>query len=138
MEKQLTITEYVNNHTELIHKKIIVHERLKQLRKDKRLTAAAVAKYLNIPRPTYSCYEARKGVSNSYREAPIEIIARLAEFYNVSVDFILGLTDKPTPHSSNIDVMELLQTSNIDNDLKNFIKKELTKILNEQSISVAM
>ena len=61
--------------------------RLKELREEKKLTQAAVAEYLNVKQNTYSQYETEK------HQLPIEILIKLAKFYKVSTDYILGLED---------------------------------------------
>lgn len=62
--------------------------RLKELREDSDIKQEALAKYLHIKQNTYSQYE------NQQRQLPIEILVKLAKYYNVSTDYILGLTDK--------------------------------------------
>ena len=47
-------------------------------------------KYLNIKQNTYSQYE------NGKREIPIEMLWKLADFYNTSIDYIIGRTENPT------------------------------------------
>ena len=59
--------------------------KIKGLREEKNLTQQEIANYLNISQRTYSYYE-------NGRNIPIEIIIKLADFYNVSVDYILGRT----------------------------------------------
>ncbi|MGN0687941.1 MAG: helix-turn-helix domain-containing protein [Oscillospiraceae bacterium] len=63
--------------------------RFKQLREDKSLTQAEVAKAIFIAQNTYSYYE------NGQRDIPTYTLIRLADFYNVSVDYILERTDNP-------------------------------------------
>ena len=65
-------------------------ERLRYLRKEKNISQQDIAAFLHIKQNTYSQYE------NGKRQLPIEILVSLARFYNVSTDFILGLTDNPT------------------------------------------
>ena len=65
------------------------YKRLKDLREDKDLTQQEVAKLLFITQQQYSLYE--KG----YRDIPTTALTTLADFYNVSTDYILGLTDNP-------------------------------------------
>lgn len=65
------------------------YPRLKDLREDNDLTQKQIAELLFTTQQQYSLYE--KG----YREIPITALIALAKFYNVSVDYILGLTDKP-------------------------------------------
>ena len=66
--------------------------RIKDLREDADLTQQDLASYLHIKQNTYSQYENRK------RQLPLEILIRLAEFYHVSTDYILGLTDVDVPY----------------------------------------
>ncbi|MBQ9510925.1 MAG: helix-turn-helix transcriptional regulator [Clostridia bacterium] len=63
--------------------------RLRFLREDNDLTQREVAEYLKIRQNTYSQYE------NGKRQVPIEIIVKLSEYYNVSSDYILEITDNP-------------------------------------------
>ena len=64
--------------------------RLKDLREDNDVKQKELAKYLNIKQNTYSQYE------NGKREIPIELLWKLADFYNTSVDYIIGRTENPT------------------------------------------
>lgn len=68
-------------------------QRLKDLREDKDLNQEDIAKVLNIAQRTYSGYE------TGTRMIPYTCLAKLAAFYDTSVDYILGLTDihKPYP-----------------------------------------
>ncbi|MBE6683679.1 MAG: helix-turn-helix transcriptional regulator [Ruminococcaceae bacterium] len=68
--------------------------RLRDLREDSDMTQSEVAGMLHIRQNTYSQYE------NGQRQIPIECLITLSKFYNVSVDYILGLTDVKTqyPH----------------------------------------
>lgn len=68
--------------------------RLKDLREDNDLSQQNIAELLNIPTRTYSSYE------NEERGLPIDILIKLAQFYNTSTDFILRLTNisKPYPN----------------------------------------
>lgn len=64
--------------------------RLKDLREDNDVKQKQIAEYLNIKQNTYSQYE------NGKREIPLETLCKLADFYNTSVDYIIGRTDNPT------------------------------------------
>lgn len=64
--------------------------RLKDLREDNDVKQKELAEYLNIKQNTYSQYE------NGKREIPIELLWKLADFYNTSVDYIIGRTENPT------------------------------------------
>ena len=60
-------------------------ERLKELREKRNLLQKEVAGELNILAQTYSRYE------NNLRDPNIEQLKRLAEYYNVSTDYLLGI-----------------------------------------------
>lgn len=63
--------------------------RLRDLREDHDLKQIDLAKILNCSQQVYSNYELGQ------RDIPTEILIRLSEFYKVSVDYLLGLTDNP-------------------------------------------
>ena len=65
----------------------IQYEHIRGLREDADLTQAEVAKVLNIHQVTYSYYEIGK------RDIPTAILIKLAQFYNVTTDYLLGLTN---------------------------------------------
>ena len=69
--------------------------RLKELREDSDIKQETLAQYLHIKQNTYSQYE------NGQRQIPINILIMLAKYYNVSVDYILELTDISTPYPTN-------------------------------------
>ena len=66
--------------------------RIKDLREDRDLTQREIAELLHIKQNTYSQYE------NGQRQIPIECLILLAKYYNTSTDYILGLTNNPTPY----------------------------------------
>ena len=65
----------------------MVFPNIKSLREDNDYKQKEVAEYLNVSQNTYSQYET--GVI----ELTAPILIKLAKFYNVSVDYLLGLTD---------------------------------------------
>lgn len=65
-----------------------MYSRIRDLRTDRDLTQKQVAEILNCSQQVYSNYELGQ------RDVPTEILIALAKYYNVSVDYILGLTDK--------------------------------------------
>ena len=65
--------------------------RVYDLREDRDYTQKKVAEYLGIHPIVYRRYE--KG----NRSFPLEHIIKLADFYHVSTDYLLGRTDDPTP-----------------------------------------
>ena len=67
--------------------KIILGERLKELREERGLTQRELATQLGINSVTYLHYEKEQ------REPPLALLADFAKFYGVSVDYLLGLKD---------------------------------------------
>ena len=67
-------------------------KRVYDLREDSDLTQKKIAEYLGIHHNVYRRYE--KGV----REFPLELIVKLADYYHVSTDYLLGRTDRPEPY----------------------------------------
>lgn len=70
----------------------VIYYNIRNLREDNDWTQQYVADYLNINRRTYSAYET--GVNSMTPETLIQ----LAELYNTSVDYLLGLTKERTPY----------------------------------------
>ena len=68
----------------------MVYKRLRDLREDKDLLQKDMAELLNCTQVCYSMYE------NGKRDIPTEVLIQLSDFYKVSVDYILGLTDNPS------------------------------------------
>lgn len=66
-------------------------DKIKALREDKDLKQREVGKILNKSQQGYAHLENRKA------KFTVEDIIKLCVFYNVSADYILGLTDNPTP-----------------------------------------
>lgn len=64
------------------------YQRIRDLREDADLTQKQVGEAINIPQRTYAYYE------SGQRMVPPQVLCALADFYNVSVDYILGRTDK--------------------------------------------
>lgn len=67
-------------------------DRLKDLREDADLTQAELAKILGCYQTTYSRYET--GITS----VPIDVLIKLADFYQVSIDYITGRTNERNPY----------------------------------------
>jgi transcriptional regulator with XRE-family HTH domain len=65
--------------------------RLRDLREDRDLSIRKLAELLHLQRTTYHNYETGK------RELPFELAITIAKFYDVSLDYIAGLTNDSTP-----------------------------------------
>ena len=70
---------------------MMIGERIADLRKDAGLTQKELSEKLHINYRTYSGYE-REEI-----EASDDFKIALAKFYNVSLDYLLGLTNEPCP-----------------------------------------
>lgn len=66
--------------------------RIRDMREDKDLTQREVSDYLLCDQSLYSKYE------RGERPLPLELVDRLADFYGVSVDYLLGRTDIKKPY----------------------------------------
>ena len=67
----------------------MIIERLKKLRKKEKLTQKDIATFLNISQPAYQQFESGKKKMN------LETMEKLADYFNVSTDYLLGKTDFP-------------------------------------------
>ena len=63
--------------------------RLRDSREDADKTQQQIADYLNMQRSVYRRYELGE------REIPVWALIKLAEYYHVTTDYLLGLTPKP-------------------------------------------
>ena len=79
-------------------------ERLKQLRENMKISQRELARQTGISSAMISLYEANK------KTPTIDVLIKLAKFFEVSADYLLGLTDNPQPWQK---------------DLPEHIKKEL-------------
>jgi len=68
--------------------------RIKQLREEKELSQLKLAKHLNISNTTLSQYESGKRIPGD------GIKIKIAQFFDVSIDYLFGCTDVRNPHAS--------------------------------------
>ena len=66
-----------------------MYQRLRDLREDHDLKQRQVAEILRCSQQVYSNYELGQ------RDIPTDVLIRLSDFYKVSVDYLLGLTNNP-------------------------------------------
>ena len=72
-----------------------IKDRLRQLRDAKEMKQEEIAQALNVSRASYSSYE--NGIT-----PPTNVCIKLAQVYDVSVDYLLGLTVDPKPASGEL------------------------------------
>ncbi len=70
----------------------ILAKRLKACRKEKGFTQGQIAIYCDITEKTYQNYELMT------REPKLEILIKIADIFNVSLDYLVGRTDTKEPH----------------------------------------
>ena len=66
-----------------------MYQRIRDLREDNDLKQRQLADFLNCSQQVYSNYELGQ------RDIPTDVLIRLANFYNVSIDYLLGQTNNP-------------------------------------------
>ena len=67
----------------------MVYKRIRDLREDNDLTQKEMANKLNCSQQVYSNYELGQ------RDIPTDILIKLSGIFNVSVDYILGISNNP-------------------------------------------
>lgn len=75
--------------------KLQMHLRIRDLREDSDLSQAEMAKLLKCSQQTYSRYESHT------TEIPLESLIFLADYYDTSVDYLLGITKQKKPYPRN-------------------------------------
>jgi len=70
----------------------LLYERIRNLRNDRDLTQTEVGNAINVPQRTYAYYETGE------RMVPPHVLGALADFYGVSVDYLMGRTDEKKPY----------------------------------------
>lgn len=67
----------------------MIFNNLKNIRVDRDIKQKDIAKILNVSQNTYSQYE------TGIIALTAEVLIKLSDFYNVSIDYLLDRTDKP-------------------------------------------
>ena len=70
----------------------MMYQRIRDLREDHDLTQAQLGKAVGVSQRTYAYYESGE------RMLPPQVLCALADFYQVSVDYLLERTDESTPY----------------------------------------
>lgn len=66
-----------------------MYKRIRDLREDRDLKQQDVADFLKCTQVCYSYYE------NGQRDIPTDVLIKLSNFYDISIDYLLGQTDNP-------------------------------------------
>lgn len=73
-----------------------MYNRIRDLREDNDLTQKQVAKILNMSQTGYSQYEIGKN------DIPTRVLVILSNYYNTSIDYLLGITDEKKPYPKKV------------------------------------
>lgn len=65
-----------------------MYRRIRDLREDSDMTQTQVAKMLGMSQTGYSKYETGEN------DIPTDVLIKLSKFYNTSIDYLLGQTDR--------------------------------------------
>ena len=77
---------------DIMRYEIMEFENIRNLRIDKGLTQKQIGEYLGISQNTYSQYEV------GILKYPVDVLIKLADLYNVSVDYLVGRTNRKEPY----------------------------------------
>lgn len=92
--------------------------RLKDLRESRKLTQLEVADKLNIENSTISGYE------RNVTTPSLDVLKKLALFYNVSADYLLGITDREIIHLDDFTEAGKRSVVRLINELKIILNEE--------------
>ncbi len=70
----------------------MIFKRIKDLRQDLDIKQREIASFLDIDQSTYSDYE------NGKLNIPIDALIKLSDYYNTSIDYLVGKTDVSKPY----------------------------------------
>lgn len=103
---------------------IQMNDRLRVMRKSYVKTLREMAEYLGVAISTYAGYEARRD-SKNYREPDLDKIIKLAEYFGVTVDYLIGASDVKYKYES-VSVMDLISTDeSLDDSTKAFLLSKI-------------
>lgn len=105
----------------------MIMNKLKELRKSKNITQVEFVKIINMSQNGYSQYE------SEINDMPTDLLRKLSDFYNTSIDYILGITDvkENYPKSifkndKNVKILNRLKEIREDRDL---FQKDIANII---------
>ena len=105
---------------------LTIAESFKRFRRQFKLSKTDVARTLNIKLPSYAYETVEKNGKARYPGG--EILIKLAKAYNVSTDYLLGLSDNPKPNNSAFEVQEATTESESEEDRFKEIEKRLARL----------
>lgn len=103
----------------------MLNQRLKSLRQEKKITQEQLAEIIGVERSSIGKYES----PNKPVVPSSDIIIKLAEYFNVSVDYLLGREEKPSEINSDSLSQKIIETFNSLDDEKQKIALEYLEFL---------
>ena len=100
-----------------------LENRLKELRKENGYTQEDIAKKLGLTKSAYGYYEQGKTVPDAHT------LSKLANIFNVSVDYLLGRTDIKSDIKNN-----KLNIDEKEKDVEELLEKTMSQILNQDGL----
>jgi transcriptional regulator with XRE-family HTH domain len=95
-------------------------ERLTKLREERNLSKTFMGKLVGVTRQAYSKYEEGKS------EPDMKTIGKLASFFGVNVEYLIGETDDPTPVNSKDTVSTAFHDyDNLTDEEKEYLERQL-------------
>jgi len=98
---------------------IMIASRISEIRQQRGLTQADVAKHLKVTQQTYSAYETDK------RQMNFETLCMLADFFEVSTDYLLGRQDAIPSFLSEEERVMIAQYRTLGEHAKDTVKNSL-------------
>ncbi len=107
--------------------------RLRDLRRENNLTSRDLAKLLNVSQPTITRWE------NGLQEPSKKNVKKLASYFNVSSDYLLGLTDEREPYKKPLkfeEALKILENTKRNDDIFT-ITENFKNLTDEQLHTIA-
>lgn len=101
-------------------------ERLKELRKQARLTQVELAGKLGIVQSSYADWERGK------KKPTQDNLVKIAQVLNVSVDYLVGNSEEKTVDFDNIELLFRMNSKGLTDEEKAVFKKELIQFMEER------
>lgn len=131
-----TSADYLLGETDEPHVKkevTIFSERLKALRLEAKLTQSDVAKEFGISQQAYAKWE------NAKANPTQSVITKLANFYNVSIDYLMGKSDYKNSDEIDLSTFEILYrktSKNLSDEDKKILEEDLKEFLLEREKAI--
>lgn len=108
---------------------VVMFKRIRNLREDHDIKQSDIAKRLHITQPQYQLYESGK------RQIPVDILIKLSDIYDVSVDYLIERTNSKKPYPPTMEAASkrfLTYFSRLNQENKDYILGEMVKLHREQ------